>query len=107
MDEFHMIMAESFHPFRDSADLAPARANADSLVAAAERWLNSPLPEKVNNDGVKEKLQHLKEEADAFAIISKTDDQKAIGESLTKLHDLFHGLQEEWYGGHDEEHEHH
>jgi len=106
MDEFHMIMAESFHPFRDSADIGPAKANADSLVAAADKWLNSPIPEKVNNEVVKEMLQGLKDEAEAFAIVSKTDDQKAIGESLTKLHDLFHELQEKWYGG-GEEHEHH
>jgi hypothetical protein len=107
MDEFHMIMAESFHPFRDSADIGPAKANADSLVAAAEMWLEAPIPEKVNNEEVKEMLQRLKSEADAFAIVSRTDDQTAIGESLTKMHDLFHELQEKWYGAGEEQHEHH
>ena len=107
MDEFHMIMAESFHPFRDSADIGPAKANADSLVADAEQWLEAPIPEKVNSDEVIEMLQRLKSEADAFAIVSRTDDQEAIGESLTKLHDLFHELQEKWYGGGEEQHEHH
>ncbi|HMG92760.1 MAG TPA: hypothetical protein VK589_22035 [Chryseolinea sp.] len=106
MDEFHMIMAESFHPFRDSADIGPAKANADSLVASADKWLNSQIPSKVNNEEVKEMLQNLKTEAEAFAILSKTDDPKAIGESLTKLHDHFHQLQEVWYGG-GEQHEHH
>jgi len=106
MDEFHMIMAESFHPFRDSADIGPAKANADSLVVAADKWLNSPIPEKVNNEEVKEMLQNLKSEAESFAILSKTDDPKAIGESLTKLHDHFHQLQEVWYGG-GEHHEQH
>ena len=106
MDEFHMIMAESFHPFRDSADIAPAKANADSMVAIADKWLNSPLPEKVNNDEVKEMLQNLKSETEEFAVLSKTDDPKAIGESLTKLHDHFHHIQEVWYGE-GEEHEHH
>ena len=107
MDDFHMIMAESFHPFRDSADLGPAKANADAMVVAAETWLNAPIPEKVNNDEIKGKLQELKDEAVAFAMISKTNDDAATGVSLTKLHDLFHGLQEEWYGGHEEHHEHH
>lgn len=107
MDDFHMIMAESFHPFRDSADLGPAKANAESMAAAAQTWLDAPIPEKVNNDEIKTKLQQLKSEADAFATISKSDDTEAIGQSLTKLHDLFHGLQEDWYGGHGEEHEHH
>lgn len=107
MDDFHMIMAESFHPFRDSADLGPAKANADAMVGAAEKWLSAPIPEKVNNDHIKAKLQELKNEAVAFATISKTDDTEAIGVSLTKLHDLFHGLQEEWYGGDEEHQEHH
>ena len=107
MDDFHMIMAESFHPFRDSTDLGPAKANAEALVEAAETWLNAPIPEKVNNDEIKGKLQALKDEAVAFAMVSKTNDDAAIGQSLTKLHDLFHGLQEEWYGGHEEHHEHH
>jgi hypothetical protein len=107
MDEFHMIMAESFHPFRDSANLAPAKANADSMVAAAGRWLNAPIPSKANTPEIKEKLQQLKHEADAFAILSKTDDTIATGESLTKLHDLFHELQESWYGGHEDHQEHH
>jgi len=107
MDEFHMIMAESFHPFRDSANLAPAKANADSMVAAAGRWVNAPVPEKANTPQIKEKLQQLKHEADAFAILSKTDDAAATGESLTKLHDLFHELQESWYGGHEDHQEHH
>ena len=107
MDDFHMIMAESFHPFRDSADLQPAIANAQSMAAAAEKWLNSPIPEKVNNDEVKTKLKELNNQAISFVTISKGEDQKAIGESLTAIHDLFHSLQEEWYGGHDEHHDHH
>ena len=108
MDDFHMIMAESFHPFRDSADLAPAIANAESMAAAAEKWLNSPIPEKVNNDEVKAKLQELNDQAVSFVTISKGSDQNAIGESLTHMHDLFHSLQEEWYSDHGEEgHEQH
>ena len=108
MDEFHEVIAVSFHQFRDSADLGPAKANAEALVAAAQKWLDAPVPEKVNDDETKAKLQQLKDEAVAFATISKTDDENAIGESLTKLHDTFHSIQEEFYGGgHEDHHEHH
>ncbi len=31
MDEFHTLMAESFHPYKDTANLAPAKANAAVL----------------------------------------------------------------------------
>ncbi|MBL7852561.1 MAG: hypothetical protein JNN04_16770, partial [Cyclobacteriaceae bacterium] len=50
MDAYHMVMAESYHPLRDSSNLAPAKANAESLAAEAEKWASAPLPERVNND---------------------------------------------------------
>lgn len=107
MDEFHMVMAESFHPYKDSADLGPARTKAALLSAAAEKWLNAPLPEKVNNEQVKNRLRQLQIDAQAFVEIAKTGDDKVAGESLTKLHDLFHELQETWYGGHQDHKEDH
>lgn len=99
MDDFHMIMAESFHPYKDSANLAPAIAHAAELTAAANAWASAPLPEKVNTDEMKAKLQALGAQAAAFAETVKTNDQKAIGDGLTKLHDDFHAIQEMWYGG--------
>ena len=104
MDEFHMVMAESFHPYKDSSNLEPAKAKAVEMAAAADKWASAPLPEKVNNDEVKAKLGQLKTETAAFAETVKSADDQKIGESLTSLHDLFHELQETWYGGH---HDHH
>jgi hypothetical protein len=103
MDEFHMVMAESFHPFKDSADLEPAKANAAAMAEAAEKWRSAPLPKKVDNEEIKEKLQQLDLAAAAFVQTAMTAEDKEIGESLTKLHDLFHELQEAWYGGHGED----
>lgn len=98
MDDFHMIMAEAFHPYKDSSNLEPAKQNAPSLVAAAEKWSQAPLPEKFEEDDeIKFKLNQLKVDASTFAEIVQTGDDKAVGESLTKLHDLFHALQESWY----------
>lgn len=105
MDDFHMIMAESFHPYKDSADLEPAKQNATALIESAEKWANAPLPEKFKEDEeIKFKVTQLKTDALTFAEVVKTEDSKAIGESLTKLHDLFHEIQEAWYGGVGEEH---
>jgi hypothetical protein len=106
MDAFHELMAESFHPFKDSANLAPAKVYADSMKISAEKWFDAPLPEKVNNDQVKAKLQELKENTASFAATAKTADDKKVGESLTKLHDLFHEIQGLWYGGKDHGHHH-
>jgi hypothetical protein len=103
MDAFHMIMAESYHPYKDSSNLEPARQNAHDLVVSAEKWNSAPLPEKFKEDDeISYKLNQLKADALAFEEVTKTGDDKAIGASLTKLHDLFHQLQEAWYGDHHE-----
>jgi hypothetical protein len=107
MDEFHMIMAESFHPYKDSANLDPARANAAEMANVAEKWVNAPLPERVNNDEVKASLEQLRTQAASFAQVVQTGDSTQISTSLTELHDLFHKLQEAWYSGaKEEEHDH-
>lgn len=107
MDKFHMVMAESFHPYKDSLNLMPAKANATEMAKLAEQWAKASLPEKVDNDETKSQLAQLKTDTQAFIQISQSGDSVKIGESLTALHDQFHKLQEAWYGGHKEgEHKH-
>jgi hypothetical protein len=106
MDEFHMVMAESFHPYKDSANMEPAKANAAEMAKVAEKWASAPLPEKVNNDEIKASLAQLKTDAATFAQTVQSGDSTKIGADLTSLHDLFHKLQEAWYAG-GKEHEHH
>jgi hypothetical protein len=106
MDAYHLVMAEAFHPYKDSANLEPVKAQAAELAKAAEAWVNAPLPEKVNNDEVKATLAELKTNSDALAQLVATGTPEEIGAALTALHDQFHELQEAWYGG-GEEHHHH
>jgi len=109
MDKFHMVMAESFHPYKDSANIAPAIANAEEMAAVAEEWNTSELPAKVNNESVKADLAELTSATAAFVQIAQSGDEAQIGTSLTELHDLFHKLQEAWYGGghkHGDDHDH-
>jgi hypothetical protein len=107
MDEFHMLMAESFHPFKDSANLEPARANASEMARVAEKWATAALPKKVDTENVKNMLQQLKAATATFAQSVTASDSLALGESLTKLHDDFHRIQEAWYGGGEDHHDHH
>jgi|SRR5688572_15851541 len=106
MDEFHMVMAESFHPYKDSANMEPAKANAAEMARVADKWASAALPEKVNNDEVKASLAQLKTDATAFTQIAQSGDSTKIGEALTNLHDVFHKLQEAWYAG-GKEHDKH
>ncbi len=107
MDEFHMVMAESFHPYKDSSNIEPAKANAAEMARVAEKWANAALPEKVNNDEIKANLAQLKSDATAFIQIAESGDTTKIGGALTDLHDKFHKLQEAWYAGGKEHHDKH
>lgn len=100
MDEFHMIMAETFHPYKDSSNLDPAKARAAELATAAGKWAGAALPGKVDNDEIRSKLQRLKSETEALSERVRTADDNIIAEQLTKVHDTFHEIQEAWYGSH-------
>jgi hypothetical protein len=105
MDDFHMVMAETFHPYKDSANLEPVKARASELASSAASWSTAELPKKVDNEDMKGKLEQLKTETSTLATTVTGGDDKVIGEQLTKVHDTFHEIQEMWYGG--EKHEHH
>jgi hypothetical protein len=107
MDDFHLIMAEAFHPFKDSANLQPAKQTAEQLLLAARKWKESALPDKVDTESVKGKLAMLEKEAMEFSQIVKQSNDSTVSKSLIKLHDLFHELQEEWYGAKEHNHDHH
>jgi|SRR5690606_26405288 hypothetical protein len=97
MDDFHMIMAETFHPYMDSANLEPAKTRANELLASAEQWEASPLPKNVDSESVKSSLRELKSQAATLVRSVQSGDDNAIGQHLTTLHDTFHAIQEKWY----------
>lgn len=104
MDSFHMVMAESFHPYMDSGNVAPAKANAAVMEELASKWKSSSLPEKMNNETVKRKLNALQKSTFNFQTVVLQADDKVVGDSLTRLHDLFHSIMEDWYGKHEHHH---
>jgi hypothetical protein len=108
MDDFHMVMADVYHPLKDSGNLEPIKSRAAELAASASTWADSKLPEKVDNEETKGLLLKLKEGAQALEdqINSGATDNE-IQTQLTSLHDLFHSIQEKWYGGGGDEGHHH
>ncbi|MCW5910984.1 MAG: hypothetical protein KIT62_07915 [Cyclobacteriaceae bacterium] len=107
MDAFHMIMAEAFHPFKDSANLEPAKNLAEEMAAEAGKWAAAELPAQVASEDVKNLLEKLKTDTRALADEVKagaTNEQ--IGADLTALHDNFHSIMEAWHKGKGEKHEH-
>ncbi len=105
MDSFHLIMAETFHPYKDSANLEPVKVHAEHVAMEAEKWAATTLPDKVNNDDIKTKLDKLKTDTRALSDkIKAGGSDEEIAAQLTAVHNLFHESQEVWYGGHKGEH---
>ncbi len=100
MDSFHMVMAEAFHPFKDSTNLEPAKKLAEEMAVEAAKWQLAPIPQKVNNDDVKALLERLKTDTRALADgVSSDMTDEDLGKRLTGLHDVFHSIMEAWHGG--------
>jgi hypothetical protein len=111
MDDFHMVMAEAFHPYKDSAYLEPAKQIAGEMASVAKEWKSSDKPEGIEADKFDEKLERLATLTDEFSSLVKSESDEVLGQKLTGLHDLFHELQNDFYAGaeghHDGEHHHH
>ncbi|MDZ7650152.1 MAG: hypothetical protein U5K54_25160 [Cytophagales bacterium] len=107
MDSFHMIMAEAFHPYKDSANLEPVKRLAVEMALEANNWAATALPAKVDSETVQAKLIQLAEDSQSLAYkIKNSASDDEVGSSLKALHDSFHGIMEIWNGASGEEHEH-
>src|SRR6187399_1172916 len=100
MDDFHMVMADVFHPLKDSGNLEPIKARAEELAASASKWADTKLPEKVDNEEMKGRLSKLKDGTRGLADqVNAGAGDDVITSQLTEVHDLFHSIQEGWYSG--------
>ena len=109
MESFHMTMAEAFHPLKDSGNVLPAIELMGQLAEEAEKWATAPLPQKVDTEEVKTKLQKLR--TDIRALSDEVNDgapEDQVGTALFTIHDQFHEIMELWHGGvkHEEEEKH-
>ena len=108
MQSFHLLMAEAFHPYKDSANLEPAKALAKDMADEAARWSATSLPEKVNNEAMKAKIQNLSTGTQDFLkVVTESSADSVVAKSLSDLHDIFHEIQESWYGAGKEDHQEH
>lgn len=103
LEAFHVIMAEVYHPLKDSGNIQPYKQRAAEFAAEADKFANAKLPGKVDNAKVKGMISSLSASAQSLdrAVKSGVNDGQ-VGELLEGIHRLFHHIQEEWYGGHDE-----
>jgi hypothetical protein len=106
MDEFHTVMADLYHPLKDSGNLEPIRNHAGELAASAEKWADTEVPEKVDNNDVRNQLLLLKTGTRELAdLVNAQAPDSVVSSRLTELHDTFHSVMEAWY--HEGEHHKH
>ncbi len=102
MESFHSVMAKAYHPFADSANLAPLKGIAEELAGEAEKWAGAPLPEQLNNEDTKSRLEKLRADARSLADqIKAGSGDKEIGDALSGLHESFHTIMEAWQDSKD------
>jgi hypothetical protein len=106
MDDFHMAMAYSYHPFRDSANLAPAKLYAVEMRTYAEAWAKSNIPAHLDEEKVRMKIEQLNNKSSDFVKLVEAGHDEAIAVSLDSLHTLFHDIHNLYYQG-DSTHQHH
>src|SRR4051812_1853068 len=98
MDDFHTVMADVYHPLKDSNNLEPVKKQADELAVAATKWKEAKLPAKVDNEETKEQLSSLQDGTQQLAkAIRDGDTDEVIAAKLTIIHDTFHAIMEKWY----------
>lgn len=90
LDTYHDVMSAAWHPAKNDT-LAPARASADKLVAAAKAWNASKAPMGCEAPAVKTAIAKLVPESEAVAkLVSSKADDATLKAALKTVHDTYH-----------------
>ncbi len=94
LKEFHKVMAQTFHP-AEEGKLEPIRSRSTEMLAKARALQSGKIPASFNTPAIKSAIDRLVKGSDALdkLVHKKKSSDKAVTESLTKLHDVFHEIQ--------------
>jgi hypothetical protein len=94
MDEFHSVMAATFHPAEDG-NLQPIRTRSGEMVTKATAWKNAEVPAGYNKKAAASSLKKLVKGAKELDKMVKANaaDKELVGK-LSALHDVFHEIME-------------
>lgn len=93
LNNFHMVMAQTFHPAEDN-DLKPIRQRSGELLARAVDLKNSKTPASFDTPEIKKAIDELvKGATELDKINNKKATDAQLKEKLSKLHDTFHEIQ--------------
>ncbi len=97
MDALAITMEHAFQPLKDSSSVDTATRLMAQIADECEKLASSTLPDRVNNDITRKKLEKLKTDARALANeIATGTEEDVIGSDFYKIHDLYQEIQDAW-----------
>jgi hypothetical protein len=98
MEEFHKVMAQTFHP-AEEGKMEPIKTRSQEMLDKAIAWKNSTAPEGYDKKAVKKNLKDLVKGAKEIKkMVKKNASDKELKEELSELHDVFHKIMEKCEG---------
>jgi superoxide dismutase len=94
LKDFHMVMAQTYHPMEDKGDYAPIKARASEMTTKAKLLQGSTIPASFNNATIKTAINNLVKGSEKLEKLVKKGKEPKIKASLNELHDVFHQIQE-------------
>ncbi len=92
-EEFHTLMALTFHP-AEEGDFEPVKKNHLDLVQKAKDWSALEIPVALAEKEMDVKLQNLIKGAESVSeLVTANAETEKIKTSLFALHDVFHGIE--------------
>ncbi len=106
LDSYHNVLAEVFHPLKDSGNVEPARRLLPLLREKGDSLALASLPGKVNNLEMKSLINKITLDTRSLADDIKSGaSDSVIALKLNPIHDQFHRIHHLWNSG--KEHENH
>ena len=89
LDAYHDLMAATWHPAQKD-DLKPARAKADSLVAAAKAWRESKVPAACDTKAINDAIgQVVSGSAMVLHLIQRNATDAELKTAMHHVHERF------------------
>ena len=100
LDDFHLLMMQTWHPAKQQNDLAPVRAKAADMARAAEAWAASTPPEKCAGEEPKQAVARIAADSKALAeLVEREGSDAEVKAALAALHDTFETVEHGCAGG--------
>jgi hypothetical protein len=95
MDAFHMLMMRTWHPAKESNDLAPIRAKADSMAGAAAGWAKATVPAACDTKATRTTIARVATDSRALAtLVRNRASDTRVKRALAALHERFETVEE-------------